>query len=403
MNAAPDSSTPANRPLDLFLVAGEVSGDQLGGNLMQALGEMHRPVSFRGVGGEAMQRAGLSSIFPMADIAVMGFLPVIANLPRLLNRIRVTADAIIANPPDALIIIDSPDFTHRVARRVRARLPRLPIIAYVSPTVWAWRPGRARRMRAYVDHLLAVLPFEPAVHRDLGGPPCTYSGHPLIERLNELRPDAEEAQRRQAAPPLVLVLPGSRRSEISRLLDLFRQTAGLLQESYQETLGEIEFVLPAVEHLADDIGKHVSAWPKPPRIVTGERAKFAEFRNARAALAASGTVTLELALARIPMVVAYKVSKAEELIARAMVNTKWITLPNIILNEAACPEFIQDAASAQTLAAELAKIIPDGAGRSKQLAALDRLDALMQLENGESPGAKAARTVLDIAQPGGGL
>jgi lipid-A-disaccharide synthase len=161
-------------PRDVFLVAGEKSGDELGYKLIRALREASGGhVRLRGVGGEAMEREGLVSLFPQSDIAVMGFLPVIARLPTLLRRIRETAEAVIANPPDVLVIIDSPDFTHRVAKRVRAHLPHLPIVEYVSPTIWAWRPGRARKMRGYVDHVLALLPFEPEVHARLGGPPTT--------------------------------------------------------------------------------------------------------------------------------------------------------------------------------------------------------------------------------------
>src|SRR5207248_7792440 len=155
------------------------------------------------------------------------------DIPRRLlifrRRIRQTADAALAMRPDVCVIIDSPDFTHRVARRVRAAAPAIPIVGYVSPSVWAWRPGRARAMRGYIDHLLALLPFEPAVHRRLGGPPCSYVGHPLLERISELRPNEEEARRRSATPPIVLVLPGSRRSEIRRLLAIFGRAIALIQ------------------------------------------------------------------------------------------------------------------------------------------------------------------------------
>ncbi|MFL5200761.1 MAG: lipid-A-disaccharide synthase, partial [Microvirga sp.] len=179
-----------DKPLTIWIVSGEESGDQLGAKLMRSLkarfgGERLR---FGGVGGHAMGKEGLKSLFPLEEIAVMGFSAVIARLPSILKRIRFTADAAVAANPDMLIIIDSPDFTHRVAKAVRQRAPQIPIIDYVSPSVWAWRPGRASKMRAYVDHLLALLPFEPAAHRRLGGPPTTYVGHPLIERLAEIRP-----------------------------------------------------------------------------------------------------------------------------------------------------------------------------------------------------------------------
>ncbi len=184
------------------LVAGEHSGDQLGQKLMQALSEAYAgEVAFFGVGGEAMEVAGLESLFPISDIAVMGILPVLARLPKLMARIRETAEAVVAARPDALVIIDSPDFTHRVARRVRAALPNLPIVDYVSPSVWAWRPGRARAMLPYVDCVLALLPFEPEAYRRLSGPRCVYVGHPLIERLGTLRPNVDEARRRASSPP----------------------------------------------------------------------------------------------------------------------------------------------------------------------------------------------------------
>ena len=180
-------------------------------------------MTLAGVGGRAMAAAGISSPFPIDDLAIFGLTDIPQRAPTILRRIRETADLIVAARPDAVVIIDSPDFTHRVARRVRRHAPTIPILDYVSPSVWAWRPGRARAMRDYVDCVLAILPFEPEAHRRLGGPPCVYVGHPMAERLGELRPNPEEAKRRAADPPLVLVLPGSRSSEIRRLLGHFRR------------------------------------------------------------------------------------------------------------------------------------------------------------------------------------
>jgi lipid-A-disaccharide synthase len=202
------------RPLKLYLVAAEESGDALGADLARALrarrgGEL---LTLQGVGGRAMAAAGIESPFAIDELAIVGIAAIPRRLPMILRRIRETADAVVAARPDALVIIDSPDFTHRVARRVRALAPSIPIVDYVSPSVWAWRPGRAQAMRAYVDQVLAILPFEPAAHVKLGGPPCVYVGHPLTERIAELRPNAEEAQRRRTNPPVVLLLPGSRRS-----------------------------------------------------------------------------------------------------------------------------------------------------------------------------------------------
>ena len=383
------------KPLHVALVVGEHSGDQLGYKLMQALKLALGPngVRFSGVGGEAMAHEGLRSLFPLSDIAVMGILPVIRRLPTVLARIRDTAAAILADPPDVLVIVDSPDFTHRVARRVRRALPGLPVVDYVSPSVWAWRPGRARVMRAYVDHVLALLPFEPQAHRDLGGPACTYVGHPLIERLDELRPGPEDARRRAAAPPLLLVLPGSRRSEIARLLQPFGETLARLRAQGLD----FEPVLPAVPHLLETIRQQTSAWPVPPRIVEGPQAKYAAFRQASAALAASGTVTLELALAGVPMVVAYRVSKLEEQL-KYLVKVPSIVLPNLILGENVIPELIQDSANPVDLAEALAPLLSPTPARARQEAALARLDTLMVLPDDDTPSARAARIVLAAAR-----
>src|SRR5579863_9572194 len=179
----------------IFIIAGEASGDQHGAGLMRALRHKRSDVVFAGVGGPAMRAEGLASLFPLHDLAVMGFIPVLMRLPKLLARIEMTAQTVLSFNPDVLVIIDSPDFTHRVARRVRKAKPDLPIVDYVSPTVWAWRPGRAARMRGTIDHVLALLPFEPAVYQRLGGPACTYVGHPLIEKMAQLAPDAAELRR----------------------------------------------------------------------------------------------------------------------------------------------------------------------------------------------------------------
>lgn len=386
----PSGEGPKGPARDVFLIAGEESGDQLGMKLMQALRAAARDVRIRGVGGPGMEGQGLASLFPQTDIAVMGFIPVIARLPTLLRRIRETAEAILAAPPDVLVLIDSPDFTHRVARRVRARLPHLPIVDYVSPTVWAWRPGRARAMRAYVDHVLALLPFEPESHRRLGGPDCTYVGHPLIERLAVLRPDASEAAGRAGDPPTVLVLPGSRRAEIERLMPIFGATVARVAAREP-----VNFVLPAVEHLRSRIEEATTSWPVKPCIVSGEAEKFAAFRRARAALAASGTVTLELALAQVPMVVAYQVPKLEEWIVRALATVQTIVLPNLILGEAAIPQYVQADCEPRRLAEALLALVRDTPERARQMAALQRLDLAMRLPDGRSPSEVAARHVLD--------
>lgn len=386
MTFAADARPKGPEPLRIFLVAGEHSGDHLGAGLMRALRLRTDAIRFDGVGGDAMVREGLHPLFPMSDIAVMGFVPVIRRLPLILRRIEETVAAVVAARPDVLVIIDSPDFTHRVARGVRRRVPAMPIVDYVSPTVWAWRPGRARAMRRYVDHVLALLPFEPDAHRRLGGPACTYVGHPLIERLGELRPGADERQWRET--PSLLVLPGSRRSEIQRLSGVFGEAVQRLADE----LGPIDVVLPAVEDLEAEIRALVARWKIAPRIVTGEAAKLAAFRRARAALAASGTVTLELALAGVPMVVAYKVSPLEVWL-RYVVTVRTMVLPNLILGRNAIPEFFQEACTPERLAGALRPLLATGPERQRQIAAFAELDDLMRLPGAASPSQRAADVV----------
>ena len=385
-------TTPRTTHRRLWLVAGEDSGDQLGAKLIRALRALSpEALTLGGVGGEAMEAEGFRSLFPIDDVAVMGYLPVLARARTLLRRIRETVDDVVAARPDVLVIIDSPGFTHAVATRVRKRLPDLPIVDYVSPSVWAWRSWRAKGMVPFIDHVLALLPFEPEAHRRLGGPACTYVGHPLIERLAELRPSPEEAAIREGRPPILAVLPGSRRSEIERLMPVFGRTVADLARR----IGPFEIELPAVSRHRALIERLAVAWERPPRIVHGEAAKHAAFRRARAALAASGTVTLELALAGVPMVVAYKVSRVEEVIARRLIQVPTIVLPNLILSENAMPEFVQAECTPERLAETLAPLMAGGPARRAQLDALARIDGRMRLSEDDEPSRAAARIVLE--------
>ncbi|HSI39783.1 MAG TPA: lipid-A-disaccharide synthase [Xanthobacteraceae bacterium] len=382
--------------LEVFLIAGEESGDVLGAGLMAQLVALHRgPVRFRGVGGPLMQAAGLDSLFPIEDITAIGFGPVLAGLPRIVRRLRQTVEEVLAAPPDVLVLIDAPDFTHRVAARVRARQPDLPIVKYVAPTVWVWRPGRAKAMAPSIDQVLAVLPFEPQVMAELGGPPTTYVGHPLLETLDRLRPSPQEAARRSADPPVVLVLPGSRRSELARLGATFGQVLGLLRDQ----MPDVELVLPTLPSRLAQVEAMVALWPVRPRIVVKAPDKLAAFRVARAALAASGTVTLELALAGIPTVAAYRVGWLEGRIAPYVLRVATAILPNLILSEKAVPEYLQWHIDPPAMAAQLARLIAGGPERDAQLAAFARLDALMGA-GGEPPSRRAAEAVLEVTRRG---
>ncbi|HEY7083587.1 MAG TPA: lipid-A-disaccharide synthase [Hyphomicrobiaceae bacterium] len=390
------------RDLRLFIVAGEPSGDALGAKLMAAINQRRRGrVRYVGVGGAQMAEQGLISQFPLEDVAVMGPGAIMARLPKLLARVYGTAAAAVSAEPDALVVIDSPEFTHPIAKRLRRRRPAIPIIDYVSPSVWAWRPGRARRMRGYVDHVLALLPFEPDAHLRLGGPPCTYVGHPLIERMGWIAAlDTAPLTKRLALARnthLVVVLPGSRTSEVARLMQPFGEAlAKLLQQGRK-----FEVVIPVVEAQRSLIERSLPAWPIKPLLVTGEDDKFRAFKLARAALAASGTVTLELALAGAPMVVAYKVGAPTAAIMRGLITAPSVVLANLVLDERAVPELLQDACTPGNIASALAPLLDEGTARSRQLSALARVPARMGLAQG-TPSEAAADVVLYYAEKGRG-
>jgi len=384
----------------IFIVAGEHSGDQLGGKLMAALkAASEDPILFTGVGGEMMEAHGMRSIFPLSDVAVMGPLAILARLPKLVRRVYQAVDAGLKAEPDAIIIVDSPEFTHPIAKRIRRKRPLIPIIDYVSPSVWAWRPGRARKMKPYVDHLLAILPFEPAAHERLGGPACTYVGHPLIERMDWIKglDTTELARRIGLVPgrPVLLVLPGSRQTEVRRLMEPFGETVRLIQER----LGPVEVVIPAVASVRPLIEAGLATWPVTPHLVEGEADKFAAFRLATAALAASGTVTLELALAGAPMAVGYKVDAVANRL-RFLMKAPSVVLANLVLGENVFPEFIQEDCTPEKLAGALLPLLTEGSPeRERQLKGLSRIPEKMLLD-GTTPSEQAAETVLAVMNAG---
>ena len=380
----------------VFIVAGEESGDLLGANLMRTLrARLGGAVRFEGVGGRRMEGEGLRSLFPMEEVVLHGVTEVLARWPRLLRRIRETAHAVATAKPAVLVLVDCPGFNLRVGRLVRRIAPDIPIVDYVSPTVWAYFPGRARKMARYVDHLLALLPFEPRVHHELGGPPTTYVGHPLIERLDVLRPaPGERVSPAEATRPVLLVLPGSRRSEVRRLMAVFGETVARIAEE----AGSIEVVLPAVPSLAEEIRARAASWPVAPQIVGGEAAKYEAFRRAHAALAASGTVTLELALAGVPTVVAYRLDPVLKVL-KPLLRAHSIVLPNLVVGHNVMPEFLDGAASPARLAAELLPLLGDTPERAAQLHGFREIDAIMTLDRG-TPSSVAADIVIRTMRAG---
>ncbi|MGD0847191.1 lipid-A-disaccharide synthase [Bradyrhizobium sp.] len=375
----------------IFLIATEESGDRLGANLMKVLRQrLGGAVRFEGVGGQSMAREGLVSLFPIEELSIIGLAAVARQLPKILRLIRQTSRAVTQASPDILVIIDSPDFTHRVARRVRARDPSIPIVDYVSPSVWAWRPGRARAMCRYVDHVLALLPFEPEEYRRLHGPPCSYVGHPLTEQTGTLRPNADEQKRRDEAPPVLLVLPGSRRSEIRHHMAVFGETLGRLRDEGVA----FELILPTMPHLLEAVSEGLKSWTVTPRVVIGEQEKRAAFRIARAAFAKSGTVTLELALAGVPMVTAYRTGAIEAWILIRAINVKSVILANLVVGENVVPEFLQDDCTPEKLIPALRDLLEDSPSRRRQVEAFAGIDNIMSTGN-QPPGVRAADIVLE--------
>jgi len=376
--------------LKIGIVAGEVSGDLLGANLVAALKLAHGgPVDLVGVGGDGLAGEGLNSLFDYSELSIMGFTQVIARLPQLLRRIRQTADALIAAKPDIIVIIDSPDFTHRVARRVRAAAPDIPIVDYVCPSVWAWKEYRARDMLAYVDHVLAVLPFEPAAMERLGGPPTTFVGHRLTEEPGVLAARRQKRLERSRSKPTIMLLPGSRKSEISALAPVFRDVAA----TFAARNDGCRIILPTVTRREQQVRAAIADWPVKPELFVGEEAKWKAFAMADAAVAASGTVVLELALSGIPAVSAYKA----DFIGRFMLNkiTVWsASLPNLIADAPLVPEYFNDTIRAGALARWMELLTKDSFQRRGMIEGFERVIALMQTDI--PPGERAAAIVLDV-------
>lgn len=378
----------------VFIVAGEHSGDALGGKLMAALKARLGAdnVTFAGVGGEDMEAQGLTSLYPISDVAVMGPAAILRALPLIYRRVHQTVDAIVAQNPDVLVIIDSPEFTHPIAKRVRRRAPHIAIVDYVSPSIWAWRPGRAKRMRGYIDSVLALLPFEPGAHRRLGGPNCVYVGHPLSERIAEIRSADGAALARllglKPDAPVLLVLPGSRRSEVSHLIDVFGATVAKLKARFPD----LAVIIPAVPHLRATIEERARDWAVAPHLIGNGVEKFAGMRLARAALAASGTVTLELAIAGTPSVVAYRVDRIMVPL-RFLLKVESVVLANLVAGRNVYPEYLQERCTADLMTPAVAELLEDTPARRVQVDALSDVPARMSID-AESPSLAAADAVI---------
>ncbi len=371
----------------IFLVAGEPSGDRLGAALMAGLRALDPGVGFAGVGGPAMAAEGLASLFPMAELSVMGLAEVLPKYPHLRRRMIETAEAALAARPDALVTIDSPDFGLRVAAQVRAAAPGIRTIHYVAPSVWAWRPGRAARMARVIDHVLALLPFEPPLMR-AAGMSCDFVGHPVVA---EPLAGAREADALRGTQPLLLALPGSRRGEVARLAPVIGTTLALLRPRFPG----LRVALPTVPAVEAQVRAAVRQWPLRPEIILAPERRRAAFAAADAALAASGTVSLELAANRCPMVVAYDMNPLTMWLMRRMARIDTVTLVNLVSETRAVPEFLGSDCRAARIAPALARVLTDPDARAAQIAAMD-LTMERLGRGGEAPGLRAARSVLSV-------
>ncbi|UAB90440.1 lipid-A-disaccharide synthase [Ruegeria sp. SCSIO 43209] len=379
----------------VFLVAGEPSGDRLGAALMEGLRTLLPEVQFDGVGGPLMQAQGLTSRFPMSELSIMGLVEVLPKFFHLKRRIAETAQAVLDTKPDVLITIDSPDFSLRVAKLVKAS-SEIRTVHYVAPSVWAWRPGRADKMAKVIDHVLALLPFEPP-YMERAGMECDFVGHPVV---NEPIASDQDIQRFRAAhdlgdAPIVLALPGSRRGEVERLAPIF----GAALQEFLKDRPDMRVVVPAVTHMVDAVVEQVRNWPGNPIVVDprelpsddAQAQKRAAFAAADLALAASGTVSLELAAQATPMVIAYNLNWLTTLIAKRMVKLDTVTLVNLVSETHAVPECLLDECQPDKIASALEQVAATPDAQHQAMATtMERLG-----RGGEAPGLRAARSVLD--------
>ena len=370
--------------LRVFLIAGEPSGDRLGAALMAGLRALHADVVFSGVGGALMQAQGLHSLFPMEELSVMGIAEVLPKYHQLKRRIAQTAEVALAAGPSVMISIDSPDFCLRVAKRVKAQRPDLPTVHYVAPSVWAWRPKRAGKMARVIDHVLALLPFEPPLMR-AAGMSCDFVGHPVVA---EALATPEERALMAGEAPLILALPGSRRGEVTRLAPVIAEVLAQIKVVYPAA----RVALPTVRGVADLVTDLSRDWPIVPQIIQDPALKRAAFAAADVAIAASGTVSLELAANGCPMVIAYDMHPLTLLLMRRAALIDTVTLVNLVSDTRVVPEFIGANCRADLIAPAVLALL-QGAGDQQAAMAL----TMQRLgQGGAAPGLRAAKSVLDF-------
>jgi lipid-A-disaccharide synthase len=378
----------------IFVVSGEPSGDNLAGRLMGALkAETGGQIRFAGVGGPQSAAQGLESLFPMRELSLVGLAEVVPHLPRLIKRINQTAAAAREIEPDVVVTIDSPSFTLRVAQKLRGT--GIPVVHYVAPQLWAWRPGRAKSLAKRVDHIMALLPFEVPFFANYGIP-CTYVGHPAIE-AGAGNGDGEAFRKRRGLPPdapVLCVVPGSRVSEVRRILPVFAEALGMLKARYPN----LHIVIPVAAAVAQEVEALTEDWPYPVVRVTNPEERFDAFAACDAAMTKSGTVTLELALAQVPMVVAYRVSPATAFLVRRMgVSVEHAALVNLLVGHGLVPELIQEDCTPQKLATAMDELFASEETRRAQREGFRQVIEIMGKAT-PPPSEHAAKVVLDIVR-----
>lgn len=382
----------------IFLIAGEPSGDVLGARLMAALKQATGgQVRFAGVGGERMIAEGLDSLFPMEELTLFGLAELLPKLPNLIRRINQTAGAILAAKPDAVVTIDAPDFCFRVLKKVRRADRGIRLIHYVAPTVWAWRPGRAAKIAKFLDHLLVLLPFEPPYFEAVGLP-ATFVGHSIVEAGVE-KGDGAAFRARHGIPddvPLLCVLPGSRRSEIKVLLPDFAATLALLKSKFPT----LRAVVPTLGKVAAPVRSAAADWPVPTLVVEGDGEKYDAMAAADAGLAASGTVALELALARLPSVIAYRIHPLTYRLYRRLIRVKYANLVNIMLDRMLVPERLQGDCTPPKLVEAVAQLLEEPAARRDQVDGVAQVARWLGQGGDKTPSQRAADAVLKVVKGG---
>lgn len=386
---------PAEKPLHVFIIAGEPSGDALGSRVMAALKrETGGLIRFSGVGGPMMEAEGMQSQFAMAELTLLGVLEVLPKAAHVLRRVREVAAAILDQRPDVVVTVDAPAFSFRVGKKIKGQGIRH--IHYVAPTVWAWRPRRAKMVAGFLSHLLALFPFEPP-YFEKHGLATSFVGHSVVEGAADaasLKAGGAALLDRlgiAAGRPVLVVLPGSRSSEVKRLGPVFGEALGLLAQRFPD----LAVLVPTVPNVAGLVKTAVSTWPLPVHVLEDAADKLPAMAAARTALAASGTVALELALAEAPMVIAYRANALSMMVVRMMAKVRFANLINIIEDRAIVPELIQGDCTPGKLAVAVGHLMQDETARAEQTAAMRRVMTALG-RGGPAPSTRAAQAILKV-------